>query len=136
MEQDDCSSCSSFPPLESSNENEIVTNGEEFVQSIPEYDQNMFLVESLCESIRMATNVSGLVRTMGEYLSKIPSIPRLNIYIYSGILVAVVYLLINMINLICVNLSDLRSVCGKSSSKDRTQHYCVDSDDSSGFGQP
>ena len=27
MEQDDCSSCSSFPPLESSNEYEIVTIG-------------------------------------------------------------------------------------------------------------
>ena len=51
MEQDDCSSCSSFPPLESSNEYEIVTIG---VESVPEDDRNMFLVERLLESIRMA----------------------------------------------------------------------------------
>ena len=51
MEQDDCSSCSSFPPLESSNEYEIVTIG---VESIPEDDRNMFLVERLLSSIRMA----------------------------------------------------------------------------------
>ena len=54
MEQDDCSLCSSFPPLESSNEYEIVTIGEECIPSFPEDDRNMFLVERLLESIRMA----------------------------------------------------------------------------------
>ena len=54
MEQDDCSSCSSFPPLESSNEYEIVTIGEKSIPSVPEDDRNMFLMERLLESIRMA----------------------------------------------------------------------------------
>ena len=55
MEQDDCSSCSSFPPLESSNDTEIVTIGEKCTLSIPRDDQNMFLIERLLESNRMAT---------------------------------------------------------------------------------
>ena len=54
MEQDDCSSCTSFPPLESSNEFEIEPIGEEYVPSVPEDDRSMFLVERLLESIRMA----------------------------------------------------------------------------------
>ena len=54
MEQDDCSSCSSFPLLESSNKYEIVIIGEECVPSVPEDDRNMFFVERLLESIRMA----------------------------------------------------------------------------------
>ena len=54
MEQDDCSSCSSFPPLDSFNDTEIVTIGEECVPSVPEDNRNMFLVERLLESIRMA----------------------------------------------------------------------------------
>ena len=54
MEQDDCSSCSSFPPLESSNDTEIVTIGEECVPNVPEDDRNMFLIERLLESYRMA----------------------------------------------------------------------------------
>ena len=54
MEQDDCSSCSALPPLESSNDTEIVTIGEECVPSIPADDRNMFLVERLLESYRMA----------------------------------------------------------------------------------
>ena len=54
MEQDDCSSCSALPPLESSNDTEIVTIGEECVPSVPADDQNMFLMERLLESYRMA----------------------------------------------------------------------------------
>ena len=55
MEQDDCSSCSSFPPFESSNEYEIVTIGAESVPDLEHNDeQNMFLVECLLSSIRMA----------------------------------------------------------------------------------
>ena len=65
MEQDDCSSCSSIPPLESSNEYEIVTIG---VESIPEDDQNMFLVKRLLESIRMAAE---RVR-VGQYDGVVP----------------------------------------------------------------
>ena len=51
VRQDDCSLYSSFSPLESSNKYEIVTIG---VESVPEDDRNMFLVERLLESIRMA----------------------------------------------------------------------------------
>ena len=54
MEQDDCSLCSSLPPLESSNDTEIITIGEECVPSVPRDDQNMFLIERLLESYRMA----------------------------------------------------------------------------------
>ena len=51
MEQDDCSLYSFFPPLESSNEYEIVTIG---VESVPDDDRNMFIVERLHSSIRWA----------------------------------------------------------------------------------
>ena len=46
--------CSSFPPLDSSDDTEIVTIGEECVPSVPEDNRNMFLVERLLESYRMA----------------------------------------------------------------------------------
>ena len=53
VEQDDCSSCSSFPPLESSNEYyEIVTIGSECVPGLEGNDEwNMFLVECLLSSM-------------------------------------------------------------------------------------
>ena len=73
MEQDDCSSCSSFPPLESSNEYEIVTIG---VESIPEDDWNMFLVERLLESIRMAAERVRLGQDDGGVPEKVPQHPQ------------------------------------------------------------
>ena len=76
MEQDDFSLCSSFPPLDSSNDTEIVTIGEECVPSVPEDNRNMFLI-IYWSLTGWLLNVSGLVRTMGEYLNKIPNIPSI-----------------------------------------------------------
>ena len=63
------SSCSSFPPLESSNEYEIVTIG---VESVPEDDRNMFLVECLLSSIRMAAEHA----TLGQDDGGVPQHPQ------------------------------------------------------------
>ena len=79
MEQDDCSSCSSFPPLESSNEYEIVTIGEECVPSVPEDDRNMFLVERLLESIRMAAERVRLGQDDGGVPEQDPQHPQDNV---------------------------------------------------------
>ena len=54
MEQDDCSSCSSITPLESSNETEILTIREDCVPGIPSEEQSAFLIERLLESYRRA----------------------------------------------------------------------------------
>ena len=51
MEQDNCSSCSSLSPLESSNDTEIVTVREDCV---PSEEQGAFLIERLLESYRRA----------------------------------------------------------------------------------
>ena len=77
MEQDDCSLCSSFPPLESSIEYEIVTIGEESVSSVPEDDLNMCLEESLLESIRIAAERVRLGQDDGGVPEQDPSIPRI-----------------------------------------------------------
>ena len=76
VEQDDCSSCSSFPPLESSNEYEIVTIG---VESVPEDDRNMFLVERLLESIRMAAERVRLGQDDGGVPEQDPQHPQDNV---------------------------------------------------------
>ena len=73
MEQDDCSLWSSFPPLESSNKYDIVTIGEE---SVPEDDRNMFLVERLLESIRIAAERVRLVQDNGGVPEKEPQHPK------------------------------------------------------------
>ena len=54
MEQDECSSCSSLSPLESSNDTEIVTIREDCVPGIPSEEQSTFLIERLLESYRRA----------------------------------------------------------------------------------
>ena len=54
MEQDACSSCSSFPPLESSNDTEIVTIGKDYIRGVPSEIQSTFLIECLLESYRRA----------------------------------------------------------------------------------
>ena len=74
MEQDECSLCSFFPPLESSNE--IMTFGEECVPSVPEDDWNMFLVEPLLESIRMAAEHVRLGQDDGGVLEQDPQHPQ------------------------------------------------------------
>ena len=79
MEQDDCSSCSSFSPVESSNEYEIVTIGAECVSRAPEDDQNMFLVERLLESIRMAAERVRLGQDDGGVPKQDPQHPQDNV---------------------------------------------------------
>ena len=54
MEQDDCSSCSSITPLESSNDTEILTIRKDCVPGIPSEEQSAFLIECLLESYRRA----------------------------------------------------------------------------------
>ena len=54
MEQDACSSCSSLPPLESSNGTEIITIGDNCVPGISSEVQSTFLIERLLESYRKA----------------------------------------------------------------------------------
>ena len=76
MEQDDCSSCSSFTPLESSNEYEIVTIG---VERVPEDDRNMFLMERLLESIRMAAERVRLGQDDGGVPKQDPQHPQDNV---------------------------------------------------------
>ena len=51
MEQDDCFSCSSIPPLESSNGTEIITIGEECVPDVPQDERIMFLIEHLLRAV-------------------------------------------------------------------------------------
>ena len=76
MEQDDCSLCSSFPPLESSNDTEIITIGEECVPSVPRDDQNMFLIERLLESYRMAAEHVRLGQDDGGVPESVPQHPQ------------------------------------------------------------
>ena len=76
MEQDDCSSCSSFPPLESSNDTKIVTIGEECVPSVPRDDQNMFLIERLLESYRTAAERVRLGQDIGGVPESVPQHPQ------------------------------------------------------------
>ena len=53
MEQDACSSCSSFPPLESSYDTEIVTIGKDCVPGVPSEIQTTFLIERLLAMERL-----------------------------------------------------------------------------------
>ena len=51
MEEDDCSSCSSLPPLKSSNGTEIITIGEECVPDVPRDERILFLIERLLRAV-------------------------------------------------------------------------------------
>ena len=68
MEQDDCSSCSSFPPLESSNDTEIV--------NISRAEQDMFLIECLLETYRMAVERVRLGQDNGGVPESVPQHPQ------------------------------------------------------------
>ena len=76
MEQDACSSCRSFPPVESSNDTEIVTNSEVCVPCIPSEIQSMFLIERLLESYRRAMERLGLGQEDGGAPSSVPQEPQ------------------------------------------------------------
>ena len=76
VEQDACSSCSSHPPLESSNDSEIVTIGEEVVPGVPNKIERTFLMERLLESFRIATERLRLVQEDGGAPNSVPQDPQ------------------------------------------------------------
>ena len=53
-QEDSCSSCSSYLPLESSNDTEIITVPAEHVPGVPSDIERTFLMERLLESYRQA----------------------------------------------------------------------------------
>ena len=75
-EQDACSSCSSHPPLESSNDTEIVTISEECVPGVPSEVERTFLLERLLESYRIAMERLRLGQEDGGALGSVPQEPQ------------------------------------------------------------
>ena len=71
-EQDACSSCSSHPPLESSNDTEIVTISKECVPGVPSKIESTFLIERLLESYRRAMEHLRLGQEDGGAPSSVP----------------------------------------------------------------
>ena len=78
MEQDDCSSCSSITPLESSNDTEILTIREDCVPGIPSEEQSAFLIELLLESYRRAMERLRLGQDDGGVPDKDPQQPQVD----------------------------------------------------------
>ena len=76
MEQDSCSSCSSLPPLESSNGTEIITVREDCVPGVPSEKQGAFLIERLLESYRRARERLRLGQDNGGVPDSVPQQPR------------------------------------------------------------
>ena len=76
MEQDSCSSCSSFPPLESSNGTEIITVREDCVPGVPSEEQSAFLIERLLESYQRAMERLRLGQEDGGVPDAVPQYPR------------------------------------------------------------
>ena len=76
MEQDDCSSCSSIVPLESSNDTEILTIREDCVPGVPSEEQNAFLIERLLESYRRAMERFRLGQDDGGAPDTVPQKPQ------------------------------------------------------------
>ena len=71
-EQDACSSCSSHPPLESSNDSKIITVSEECVPGVPSKIESTFLIEHLLESYRRAMERLRLGQEDGGAPSSVP----------------------------------------------------------------
>ena len=76
MEQDDCSSCSSLSPLESSNDTEIITIREDCVPGVPSEEQSTFLIERLLESYRRAVERLRLGQDDGGVPDTVPQQPQ------------------------------------------------------------
>ena len=79
MEQDECSSCSSLSPLESSNDNEIITIKEDCVPGVPSEEQSTFLIERLLESYRRAVERLRLGQDDGGDPDTVPQQPQDNV---------------------------------------------------------
>ena len=77
MEQDACSSCSSYSPLESSNDTEIITVSEDCVPGVPSEVQSAFLIERLLESYRNAMERLKLGQEDGEPQAQFPRSSRM-----------------------------------------------------------
>ena len=71
-EQDACSSCSSHPPLESSNKTEIITVSKACIPSVPSKIESTFLIERLLESYRRAMERFRLGQEDGGDPSSVP----------------------------------------------------------------
>ena len=69
-------SCSSHPPLESSNDSEIVTIGKEVVPGVPNEIERTFLMERLLETFRIATERLRLVQEDGGAPNSVPQDPQ------------------------------------------------------------
>ena len=76
MEQDNCSSCSSIVPLESSNDTEIITIREDCVPGVPSEEQGAFLIERLLESYQRAMERLRLGQEDGGVPDAVPQYPR------------------------------------------------------------
>ena len=76
MEQDDCSSCSSIAPLESSNDTKILTIREDCAPGVPSEEQNAFLIECLLESYRRAMERFRLGQGNGGAPDTVPQKPQ------------------------------------------------------------
>ena len=108
MEQDDCSSCSSIPPLESSNVTEIITIGEEPVPNIPQDEPNMFLIERLLravERLRLGQDNGGVHDAVSQQAQDDVGLDiKADRYSFTqAITVALFTCIINIIQSICVN---------------------------------
>ena len=79
MEQDSCSSCSSLPPLKSSNGNKIITVREDCVPGVPNEEQGAFLIERLLESYRRAMEGLRLGQDDGGVPDAVPQNPRVDV---------------------------------------------------------
>ena len=79
MEQDNCSSCSSIVPLESSNDTEIITIREDCVPGVPSEEQGAFLIERLLESYRRAMERLRLGQDDGGVPDVVPQHPIDNV---------------------------------------------------------
>ena len=75
-EQDACSSCSSHPPLESSDDTEIVTISEESVPGVPSEIDRLFLLERILGSYRLAMERLRLGQEDGGASSPVPQDPQ------------------------------------------------------------
>ena len=76
MEQNSCSSCSSLPPLESSNGTEIITGREDCVPGVPSEKPGAFLIERLLESYRRALERLRFGQDDGGVPDAVPQQPR------------------------------------------------------------
>ena len=75
-QEDSCSSCSSYLPLESSNDTEIITVPAEHVPGVPSDIERTFLMERLLESYRQAMEGIRRAQENGGAHDSVPQVPQ------------------------------------------------------------